>query len=107
VAAYHERALAFQPVEMRLAGVLLSFVEAHGAPAAGGNGAITLDLRLTYEMLARCLGVNTRSVDRTLAAWRRQGWLKKARGRYVFSSRAALEQRADPERLALFHRLDA
>lgn len=102
VAAYHERALAFLPVEKRLAGVLLSFLEAHGR--RDGDG-VTLDLKLTYEMLARCLGVTTRSVDRTFARWLKEGWLEKSRGRYRVRELTRLEEHAAPARLALFHRL--
>ncbi|MBI3178130.1 MAG: Crp/Fnr family transcriptional regulator, partial [Deltaproteobacteria bacterium] len=64
IAAYHERALAFQTVPMRLAGVLLSFAAAHGTRCDDG---VLIDVPLTYEMLARCLGATTRSVDRAFA----------------------------------------
>ena len=102
IAAYHERALAFQPVPMRLAGVLLSFAAAHGTRCDDG---VVIDVPLTYEMLARCLGATTRSVDRAFATWMGEGWLARDGGRVRITDLSALEAHADPERLELFHRL--
>lgn len=106
VAAYNERALAFQDVGTRLAGLLSSFFDACGTERdeASGGGE-RLRIKLTYETLARCLGATTRSIDRTLGQWRKEGWLERDRGFLAVSSRKALEQRAAPERLALFTKL--
>lgn len=106
VAAYNERALAFQDVGTRLAGLLSSFFDACGTERdAEDGGGERLRIKLTYETLARCLGATTRSIDRTLGQWRKEGWLERDRGFLAVSSRKALESRAAPERLALFTKL--
>lgn len=102
IAAYNERALAFLDANTRLAGLFLSFLEAYGERTTDG---ITLRIKLTYEMLARCLGVTVRSIDRAMTDWAREGWLTKNRGTYTFHDLEKLEDKADPERLALFSRL--
>jgi CRP/FNR family cyclic AMP-dependent transcriptional regulator len=102
IAAYNERALAFLDAPTRLAGVFLSFLEAYGERGPDG---ITLKIKLTYEMLARCLGVTVRSVDRAMTEWTKEGWLTRSRGLYTFHDVKKLEAKADPERLALFSTL--
>jgi CRP-like cAMP-binding protein len=102
IAAYNERALAFLDANTRLAGLFLSFLEAWGEE---GEGGVTLRLKLTYEMLARCLGVTVRSIDRAMTAWSKEGWLTRRRGTYTFHDVKKLEEKADPERLALFTHL--
>jgi CRP-like cAMP-binding protein len=102
IAAYNERALAFLDAPTRLAGLFLSFLEAYGQP--GGDG-ITLGYKLTYDMLARCLGVTARSIDRTMTTWMEEGWVRRSKGLYTFRSMADLEARSDPEGLALFSTL--
>jgi CRP-like cAMP-binding protein len=102
IAAYNERALAFLDAATRLAGLFLTFIEAYGEET---NEGITLKLKLTYEMLARCLGVTVRSIDRTMTDWTKEGWVSRSRGLYTFHSLEKLAERADPERLALFSKL--
>ena len=56
-------------------------------------------------MLARCLAVTPRSIDRAMTEWMRQGWMSRKAGLTTFRSRQELEERADPDRMALFNRL--
>lgn len=102
IAAYNERALAFLDANTRLAGLFLSFLEAYGEKTPDG---ITLRIKLTYEMLARCLGVTVRSIDRAMTDWAKEGWMTKSRGTYTFHELEKLADKADPERIALFSRL--
>ncbi|MDP2345372.1 MAG: Crp/Fnr family transcriptional regulator [Deltaproteobacteria bacterium] len=102
IAAYNERALAFLDANTRLAGLFLSFLEAYGKRTDDG---VTLQIKLTYEMLARCLGVTVRSIDRAMTEWAKQGWMTKNRGFYTFHDLEKLEDKADPERIALFSKL--
>jgi Mn2+/Fe2+ NRAMP family transporter len=81
-----------------------------GGPAhlyAVGFGAMCmgLQIKLTYEMLARCLGVTVRSIDRAMTEWTKEGWIAKNRGYYTFHNIEKLEEKADPERIALFSKL--
>jgi CRP/FNR family cyclic AMP-dependent transcriptional regulator len=102
IAAYNERALAFLDANTRLAGLFLSFLEAYGERTDDG---VRLRIKLTYEMLARCLGVTVRSIDRAMTEWAKEGWLTKNRGVYTFHDLEKLEDKADPERIALFSKL--
>ena len=102
IAAYNERALAFLDANTRLAGLFLSFLEAYGQRTEQG---VTLRIKLTYEMLARCLGVTVRSIDRAMTEWAKEGWLTKNRGTYTFHDLEKLEDKADPERIPLFSKL--
>jgi CRP/FNR family cyclic AMP-dependent transcriptional regulator len=102
IAAYNERALAFLDANTRLAGLFLSFLEAYGERTDDG---VRLRIKLTYEMLARCLGVTVRSIDRAMTEWAKEGWLTKNRGTYTFHDLEKLEDKADPERIALFSKL--
>ncbi len=103
IAAYNERALAFCDAATRLAGLFLTFIEAYGEDEP--DGGTTLKLKLTYDVLARCLGVTQRSIDRTMTTWMKEGWVSRSRGFYTFTDTGELESRADPERLALFSKL--
>jgi CRP-like cAMP-binding protein len=102
IAAYNERALAFLDANTRLAGLFLSFLEAFGERSDDG---VTLKIKRTYEMLARCLGVTVRSIDRAMTEWTKEGGLTKQKGLYTFHDLSTLEDKADPDRLALFSRL--
>ena len=107
IAAYHERALAFLDAPTRLAGLLVSFACAYGedAPFDDKNQGVRLKFKLTNDMLARCLAVTTRSIERAMKDWRGEGWIKKDKGFLIVRSLDELEDRADPERLALFSTL--
>lgn len=75
IAAQNERALAFMPVEQRLAHMLLAYVRVYGVAVAGGVG---IRIKLSHSDLARDLGVVKKSVTRTLARWREQRLLSKS-----------------------------
>ncbi|OGQ89151.1 MAG: hypothetical protein A2289_17395 [Deltaproteobacteria bacterium RIFOXYA12_FULL_58_15] len=72
IAADHERALAFQQVDSRLANLLLSYVELYGVPTSVG---ILVRIVITKKSLARDLGVARRSIHRTIQIWTEQGIL--------------------------------
>jgi CRP-like cAMP-binding protein len=103
IAAYNERALAFLDAPTRLAGLFLTFLEAYGEDH--DDGSCTLKLKLTYEMLARCLGVTQRSIDRAMTEWMKEGWVKRTAGLYTFTDVEKLEDKSDPDRIALFSKL--
>lgn len=104
IAAQLERALAFQPVESRLAQLLLTYLDMYGLPAEGGQ---MIRIPITQESLAQAVGVNRRSVTRTLQGWTEQGWLTKVSGRYVITQREALERVTDPQLLRIGYRSGA
>jgi CRP-like cAMP-binding protein len=103
VAAYHERMLAFLDTETRLAALLLSFLDAYARELEDGGTMIKLPL--THEMLARCLGVTTRSIDRTVKKWSEAGFFERKKGYIVITDRAALGELAPEDRLGLFNQL--
>jgi hypothetical protein len=70
-----------------------------------GDGWTVIRFALTHALLARCLGVTTRSVDRTLSSWTSAGLVENRRGFLAFRSRDELVELAGEERLALFTRL--
>jgi len=84
-------ALAFEPVEARLARLLVEYAEAYGLPVHGG---IKIRVPLGQDQLASALGVARRSVTRALKSWTDGGVLAKQAGFYVISDlrplRAAL-----------------
>ncbi len=93
-------ALAFEPVEARLARLLVEYAEAYGLPVHGG---IKIRVPLCQDQLASALGVARRSVTRALKCWTDDGVLAKKAGFYVISDlrplRAALP--ADAASMAL------
>jgi CRP-like cAMP-binding protein len=104
IIAFHERALVHHSIEERLAATLLSFLEAYGETRA--DGRVALKRKVTQEMLARCLGTATRSVERALKKWQDDGLVEREGAHYVFSSHEALRAQTDPKRLLLYSRLD-
>lgn len=98
ISAYLERALAFQDVETRAAGLFLSFLDT--TPSTRGE----LPFKLSYGMIARCLGVTEKSVERTIARWLAEGWLERKRGVYTVLDQAKLREKADPDLLLLHAR---
>lgn len=97
--AAHARqvALAFEPVEVRLARLLLDYAEAYGLPVPGGT---KIRVPLCQDVLARDLGVARRSITRALKTWTDGGVLAKDSGCYIIRdvrplrARGAGEQRA-------------
>lgn len=72
-------ALALHCVRVRVADALVETAQARGTSTARG---IELELDLTQEMLASCLGTDRAVIARTLLAFEREGLLD-ARGRHV------------------------
>lgn len=103
ISAYLERALAFQDVEMRAAGLFLSFLDATDTTRTGGE----LPFKLSYGMIARCLGVTEKSVERTIGKWLAEGWIERKRGTYRITDLDALKGKADPDLLLLHARFGA
>ena len=83
VAAYRQRAMAFDSVEARLAQVLLSYSDAYGLPVHDG---VQIRLPMSQLHMATVLGVSLRSVTRALLSWSRRGILAKRSGRYVIKN---------------------
>lgn len=78
IAAYNERRRWPSWTRPRaLQASFLSFLEAYGQP---GTDGITLGYKLTYDMLACCLGVTARSIDRTMTTWMEEGWVRRSKG---------------------------
>ncbi|MBI3179781.1 MAG: Crp/Fnr family transcriptional regulator [Deltaproteobacteria bacterium] len=75
VSVQRQSALAFCPVQDRLAHALVSLVEAYGLPVAGG---IRIRVAFSRDQLASILGVNRRSVARALKWWFNDGALCRA-----------------------------
>jgi len=104
IAAQNERALAFHPVESRLAQLLLTYLDLYGLPCEGGH---MIRIPLTQEGLAQALGINRRSVTRALQRWSAEGLLDKRDGRYVITRREGLERVTDPHLLRIGYRSGA
>lgn len=98
IAAQNERALAFHPVESRLAQLVLTYLDLYGLPTEGGR---LIRIPLTQDGLAQALGVNRRSVTRALQKWSAEGWLEKRDGRYVVCDAEALLRITDPRLLRI------
>lgn len=103
IAAYHERMLAFFDVEVRLAALLLSFMDAYAKALPDGRTKIRCPL--SHEMLGRCLGASSRSVDRVFAKWTEDALVERDKGFLVVRSRAALAALAPDGWLGLFNRM--
>ena len=68
--------LAGEPLEQRLAAMLLLIADKMGRPWDGG---ILLDVPLTREDLASMTGAAPESVSRLLSGWRREGLIDSGR----------------------------
>jgi CRP-like cAMP-binding protein len=92
--AAHESvtALASDPVEARLAGVLLRMAEREGVRNAAG---ITLPMQLTRQSLADMSGTTVETAIRVLGRWQRDGILRDEGGHVVLSNLEALRARLD------------
>jgi CRP-like cAMP-binding protein len=66
--------IAFEPVKVRLARLIERYALLFGVRCERG---IRIELPLSYERLSRDLGVTTRSIDRNLAGWLREGWISR------------------------------
>ncbi len=101
IAAQNERALAFNPVEVRLANLLTTYVDFFGLPVAEG---LKIRIPLTQDDLANGLGVARRSITRALKRWQAEGTLLKQGRHFVVADRRKLEQAADPSLLRIGYR---
>jgi CRP/FNR family transcriptional regulator len=92
--AAHESvtALASDPVEARLAGVLLRIADREGIRRAG---TVTLPMQLTRQSLADMTGTTVETAIRVLGRWQRDGVLRDDDGHLVIRSVEALRARLD------------
>jgi CRP/FNR family transcriptional regulator len=92
--AAHESvtALASDPVEARLAGVLLRIADREGVRRAGG---VTLPMQLTRQSLADMTGTTVETAIRVLGRWQRDGVLRDDGGHLAIPSLEALRARLD------------
>jgi len=92
--AAHESvtALASEPVEARLAGVLLRIAEREGVR---GREGITLPMQLTRQSLADMTGTTVETAIRVLGRWQKDGTVRDAGGHLVIPDRDALRARLD------------
>ena len=65
--------LAFDEVESRLASLLLLLAEEHGKYQE--DGSTVIDLRLTHQELASMIVTTRETLSKTLAEFRRRGWV--------------------------------
>jgi CRP/FNR family cyclic AMP-dependent transcriptional regulator len=91
-------ALAFEPVEARLARLLVEYAEAYGLPVEDG---IKIRLPLCQDQLASALGVARRSVTRALKGWTDDGIVAKRAAHYVISDLRPLRAAAGVDAVAL------
>jgi CRP/FNR family transcriptional regulator/CRP/FNR family cyclic AMP-dependent transcriptional regulator len=82
--------LAFQDVGARLARKLLDLAETNGVRRQDG---IAVDVPVTQEELANMIGVTRESVNRSLAAFRKQGIIARDGRRLLIRNEAALRER--------------
>ena len=101
IAAQNERALAFNPVETRLAQLLMTYVDMYGLPVEGGT---KIRIPLTQEELANSLGVARRSVTRALKRWSEAGILRKAGRHFIVREVKSLAAFTQPKLLGISYR---
>jgi CRP/FNR family transcriptional regulator, cyclic AMP receptor protein len=99
IARGHARRIAlyaFDDARSRLARLLLDLADTHGVQTAHGR---YIDLRLSQRTLAGLVGVHRESVNRFIAAWKREGAL-------AFDDGIVTVLRAEPLRAALVNEGD-
>jgi CRP-like cAMP-binding protein len=85
-------ALASEPVEARLAGVLLRIAEREGVRGAGG---VRLPMQLTRQSLADMTGTTVETAIRVLGRWQRDGVTRDEAGHVVIPDLEVLRERLD------------
>lgn len=80
---------ASAPVDVRLASSLLTLSGRFGEEGPAGR---TLGVPLSQEELAALTGSTIETVNRVLAAWRKEGWVKTGRLKLTLLNVAALER---------------
>ena len=88
------KALAVDPVEARLAAMLLRLGEREGTR---GKQGLTLPFHLTRQSLADMTGTTVETTIRILSRWLKEGLLLDEGGRLVLKSLDALRERARGE----------
>ena len=102
IAAQNERALAFNPVERRLATLLHTYVTLFGLPTKEGT---MIRVELSQDSLAQSLGVARRSVTRALKAWTDDGLIAKVQGKFVVRDVVRLASYGDPSLIQIGYSL--
>jgi CRP/FNR family transcriptional regulator len=86
--------LAVEPVEARLAAILLRLADREGVPAAGG---LELPFHLTRQSLADMSGTTVETAIRVVSRWIRDALVEDRAGRLVIRDHEALRQLAQGE----------
>jgi len=86
-------ATTFMSLRGRLAGALLSLVEAFGNPVGGGR--IVVRQKVTQSELAGMAGIARENVSRILTDWTRRKIVSRHGGYHCIESKAALEREAE------------
>jgi CRP/FNR family transcriptional regulator len=100
IAIQHMKSVAFSPVTVRLANLLIEHV---AWMKQLGNRELRLDI--TREEMALALGVTTRAIASDLALWRREGILERRGSRYVVRDLEGLRRYGLPSHLGLTYSL--
>jgi CRP-like cAMP-binding protein len=88
------KALAVDPVEARLARMLVRLAERDGARGPQG---LTLPFHLTRQSLADMTGTTVETAIRVVSRWLRDGLVREDDGRLVLADPDALRERAEGE----------
>jgi len=88
------KALAVDPVEARVAAMLLRLAEREGTRSAAG---LTLPFHLTRQSLADMTGTTVETAIRIVSRWQKEKLVADDRGRLVVRDVAALQERARGE----------
>jgi len=96
IAAYNQKALAFHPATMRLAGYLVDYATWTNPP-----GSTEWLIELTQDQMASAVGVTRRSVAKDMADWKAAGIITRRGDHYVIKDLPALERYCDSERLRI------
>ena len=102
IAAQNEKALAFNAVETRLAGLMSTYADFYGLPVTEG---IKIRIPLSQDDLADALGAVRRSVTRVLKKWGEMNIITKKGGHYIILNREELEKITDPDLLRIGYRI--
>jgi CRP-like cAMP-binding protein len=86
------RELATQPVERRIAHVLLRLAGQAGQSTDEGTA---IDFPLSRKDIADMCGASLHTVSRTLTAWEKAGWIETSRQRVTVRNRPELRKRSE------------
>jgi CRP-like cAMP-binding protein len=102
VTAHLAKCAAFQTVEHRLASLLLSYGEVWGVL---DGKVLRISRPMTLDELADGLGVNRRSIERTLSEFERRGWVSRHKKHLSLTDVRSLEQCSGELRLGVDYSL--